>query len=447
MTKPIVPPIVRFAPSPTGYLHVGNIRTALVNYLFARKLGGEFQLRMDDTDRERSRPEYEAAIQEDLRWLGMEWTNYARQGDRMVSYNAARDRLIASGRLYPCYETQEELDIRRKMQVSRGAPPIYDRAALQLTGAQKADYAAKGLQPHYRFLLNDSVIAWDDLVRGPVRFEGNHMSDPVVIRADGIPLYTFCSVVDDGEFGVTHILRGEDHVSNTAVQTQIFQALDLPVPTFGHMALIRTPEGELSKRTGGGDIRSLRARGIEAMTINSLLAKLGTSDAIDVFPTMEALIASFDLAKFGRAAAMYDPAELDRLNARLVSQLPFSAVKDRLPGIDEAFWNAVRPNLATVEDAKQWWDILHNPHGSIAAGEADFLERAAASLPAGNWTEATWGEWTKAVSAATGRKGKDLFLPIRLALTGMEHGPEMRKILPLLGAERTLARLKGKQHA
>ncbi|MBM3617611.1 MAG: glutamate--tRNA ligase [Alphaproteobacteria bacterium] len=440
-------PIVRFAPSPTGYLHVGNIRTALVNYLFARKAGGEFQLRMDDTDKERSKPEYEAAIQEDLRWLGLEWKGYARQADRFAEYDKARDKLIASGRLYPCYETQEELDIKRKMQVSRGAPPLYDRAALQMSTEEKAALEAKGINPHYRFLLNDSVIEWDDLVRGKVRFEGNHMSDPVVIRADGIPLYTFCSVVDDGEFGVTHILRGEDHVSNTAVQTQIFEALGLRVPTFGHMALIRTAEGELSKRVGGGDIRSLRARGFEAMTINSLLAKLGTSDAIDIFPDMDALADSFDLKKFGRAAAQYDEAELERLNAKLVATLPFATVKDRLPEIDEAFWNAVRTNIAKVEDAKQWWDILHNPHGSIAKGQGEFLTAAADALPEGAWNDETWGAWTKAVSAATGKKGKELFLPIRLALTGLEHGPEMRKILPLLGREKALARLKGKQDA
>lgn len=439
--------IVRFAPSPTGYLHVGNIRTALVNYLFAQKAGGEFHLRMDDTDRERSKPEYEAAIQEDLRWLGMEWTEYARQGDRLVQYEAAKEKLIAFGRLYPCYETQEELDIKRKMLVSRGLPPIYDRAALQLTDAQKAAYEAEGRKPHYRFFLNDTVIAWDDLVRGPVKFEGNHMSDPVLVRADGIPLYTFCSVVDDGEFGVTHILRGEDHVSNTAVQAQIFEALGLAVPTFGHMALIRTSEGELSKRTGGGDIRSLRARGIEAMAINSLLAKLGTSDAVDIFPNMEALVASFDLSKFGRAAAQYDEAELERLNAKLVSLLPYDAVSSKLQGMDAAFWEAVRPNLQKVEDAQQWWDILHAPHGEVPAGQESFLAQAADALPEGAWTDETWSAWTKAVSGATGRKGKELFLPIRLALTGLEHGPEMRKILPLLGRERALARLKGKQHA
>lgn len=439
--------IVRFAPSPTGYLHVGNIRTALVNYLFAKQLGGEFHLRMDDTDAERSKQEYEDAIKEDLTWLGMGWDDYSRQRDRFDKYEEAKAKLIASGRLYPCWETQEELDVRRKMMASRGQPPIYDRAALKLTEDEKAALIAEGKQPHYRFLLEDTTIAWHDLIRGDVKFQGNHMSDPVLVREDGVPLYTFCSVVDDIEFGTTHILRGEDHVSNTAVQTQIFMALGGQIPTFGHMALLKTKEGELSKRKGGGDIRSLRAEGIEAMAINSLLAKIGTSDAIDIFPDMDALIASFDITKFGRSAANYDAEELKRLNAKLTNTLPWDAVKDKLPEADAEFWEAVRPNVATVAEAKQWLDILHKPQGEIAAEDAEFLATASTLLPAGEWTDATWQEWTKAVAEQTGRKGKGLFMPIRLALTGMAHGPELRALLPLLGRERTEQRLKGQVNA
>lgn len=439
--------IVRFAPSPTGYLHVGNIRTALVNYLFARKRGGEFHLRMDDTDAERSKPEYEAAIREDLSWLGMTWDDYSRQRDRFDRYEEAKERLIAAGRLYPCWETQEELDVRRKMMASRGQPPIYDRAALNLSDAEKRALLDSGRRPHYRFLLEDTTIRWNDLIRGEVKFQGNHMSDPVLVREDGVPLYTFCSVVDDIEFGTTHILRGEDHVSNTAVQTQIFHALGGKLPEFGHMALLKTKEGELSKRKGGGDIRSLRAEGIEPMAINSLLAKIGTSDAIEVFPDMEALIATFDITKFGRSAANYDAEELKRLNAKLTGMLPWDAVKDRLPQADAGFWEAVRPNVATVEEAQVWLDILHKPQGEIAPEEAEFLAAASALLPAGEWTDATWNEWTKAVSEKTGRKGKTLFMPIRLALTGMAHGPELRALLPLLGRERTEQRLKGQVNA
>lgn len=440
-------PIVRFAPSPTGYLHVGNIRTALVNYLFAKQQGGGFHLRMDDTDTGRSKPEYEDAIKEDLAWLGMEWDDYARQRDRFAAYEAAKEKLVVAGRLYPCWETQEELEVKRKMLISRGQPPIYDRAALQLSDAEKQAKIAAGEKPHWRFLLEDTVIRWHDLIRGEVKFEGNHMSDPVLVRADGVPLYTFCSVVDDIESGTTHILRGEDHVSNTAVQTQIFLALGGTVPGFGHMALLKTKEGELSKRKGGGDIRSLRAEGIEPMAINSLLAKIGTSDAIDIFPDMQALIASFDIGKFGRAQANYDPEELKRLNAKLTGMLAWDAVKDRLPEGDETFWLAVRPNVATVAEAQQWLDILRKPCGEIAAEDAEFLRAASALLPAGEWTDATWSEWTKAVSEQTGRKGKSLFMPIRMALTGMGHGPELRALLPLLGREKTEQRLKGQVHA
>ena len=439
--------IVRFAPSPTGYLHVGNIRTAVANWLFAKKQGGEFHLRLDDTDKERSKPEFEAGIREDLTWLGLTWSDESRQSERFAHYEKAKAQLIAAGRLYPCWETQEELDIKRKMQASRGVPPIYDRTALKLSDEEKAKLEAAGKKPHYRFLLEDKPVEWTDLIRGKVRFEGGHMSDPVLVREDGIPLYTFCSVVDDGEFHTTHILRGEDHVSNTAVQTQIFEALGLTVPTFGHMALIKTKEGELSKRIGGGDVRSLRAEGIEPMTVNSYLAKIGTSDAIDIFPTMDALMASFDLSKFGRAAAMYDRAELDRLNGKLVAQLPFAAVKDKLPQADESFWNAVRANISSVAEATEWWKVIHEPHGSVAPEEATFLAEASTLLPEGEWNETTWKSWTAVVSEKTGRKGKTLFMPIRMALTGMEHGPELSKLLPLLGRERVLKRLKGEVHA
>lgn len=440
-------PIVRFAPSPTGYLHVGNIRTAIANWLFAKSKGGEFHLRLDDTDKERSKPEFEAGIREDLTWLGLTWSDESRQSERFAQYDAVKEKLIAMGRLYPCWETQEELDVKRKMQASRGVPPIYDRTALKLSAEEKSALIASGKKPHYRFLLEDKPVEWVDLIRGKVRFEGGHMSDPVLVREDGVPLYTFCSVVDDGEFGTTHILRGEDHVSNTAVQTQIFEALGFTIPTFGHMALIKTKDGELSKRTGGGDVRSLRAEGIEPMTVNSYLAKIGTSDAIDIFPTMDALLASFDLSKFGRAAAMYDRAELDRLNGKLMAHVSFADVKDRLPQADEAFWNVVRANVTHVAEAQEWWKVIHEPHGSVAPEEATFLAEASTLLPDGNWDEGTWKIWTAAVAEKTGRKGKTLFMPIRLALTGMEHGPELSKLLPLLGRERTLQRLKGSVNA
>ncbi|HEU5048014.1 MAG TPA: glutamate--tRNA ligase [Rickettsiales bacterium] len=431
---------VRFAPSPTGYLHAGNIRTALVNYLFARAAGGRFMLRLDDTDTERSKAEYEAAIEEDLRWLGMQWDDFKKQSDRFTSYEQAKQKLIASGRLYPCYETAAELDMQRKLQAGRGQPPIYNRAALQLTPEQKAKYEAEGHKPHYRFLLEDKPIVWNDLVRGEVRFQGAHVSDPVLIREDGVPLYTLASVVDDGEMGITHILRGEDHVSNTAVQFQIFEALGFTPPQFGHLALLKTKEGELSKRVGGNDIRGLREAGIEPMTINSLLAKLGTSDPVEPFTDMKELIESFDIKKFGRAAANYDPQELERLNEKLLHKLPFSSVKERLSFADEPFWLSIRANLKTLAEAKSWWDIIHGEVNAPVV-DASYLQDALALLPPEPWDETAWGTWTKAISAKTGRKGKELFLPLRLALTGVEHGPEMKQLLPLIGYNKVAQRL------
>lgn len=429
---------VRIAPSPTGYLHVGNIRTALVNFLFARKTGGRFALRLDDTDQERSRPEYAAAIEEDMRWLGLAWDDFRKQSDHLADYHAAQQKLVASGRLYPCWETQEELDIRRKMQAGRGLPPIYDRAALKLTDAQKAEFAAQGRKPHYRFLLESKPIEWKDLVRGEVKYQGGHMSDPVLVREDGVPLYTLASVVDDGDTGVTHVIRGEDHVSNTAVQVQIFEALGYKVPKFAHLALLKTKEGELSKRTGGNDIRSLRAAGIEPMAVNSLLAKIGTSDAIEPFAQMEALVASFDFSKFSRAPAIYDSHELERLNEKLIAHLPYAEVKSRVK-VEEALWNAVRGNIHTLAEAEEWNGIVH---GEIAPAAKDgFTAEALRLLPPAPWNDTTWGEWTKALGAATGRKGKELFMPLRLALTGREQGPEMKALLPLMGREMVVKRL------
>lgn len=432
---------VRFAPSPTGYLHVGNIRTALVNYLFARKSGGLFLLRLDDTDTERSRPEYAAAIEEDMKWLGLTWDGFKKQSDRFMDYEAAREKLVMAGRLYPCYETAEELDMRRKMQAGRGLPPIYDRAALQLNDAQKKKYEEEGRKPHYRFLLEDKPIVWNDMIRDEVKFHGTHVSDPVLVRADGVPLYTLASVVDDGDMHITHIIRGEDHVSNTAVQMQIFEALGYTPPAFGHLALLKTKEGELSKRVGGNDIRGMRNAGIEPMAINSLLAKLGTSDPVEAFADLPALIAAFDIAKFGRATANYDVHELERLNEKLLHKLPFSAVQTKIPFADEAFWLSVRTNIKTLAETRQWWDILHGNITIPQTSDTHYLSEAAQILPKEPWDENIWGAWTKALSVQTGRKGKELFLPLRLALTGLEHGPEMKFLMPLIGYKKVAQRL------
>lgn len=441
---------VRFAPSPTGQLHVGNIRLALVNWLFARSQGGSFLLRLDDTDLERSTAEYAAGIERDLRWLGLEWDRFARQSDRLDRYAAAVERLKGAGRLYPCYETAEELSLKRKSLLGRGLPPIYDRAALRLTDTDRARLEAEGRTPHWRFLLEHEPVAWDDLVRGPQHFHGRDLSDPVLIREDGRTLYTLSSVVDDIELGITHVIRGEDHVANTAVQIQLWQALGGPVPGFAHLPLLTDATGAgLSKRLGSISVASLRDdQGIEPMAINSLLAKLGTSDAIEARMGLAELAAEFDMAKVARGAPKFDPEELARLNARVLHATPFEAVAGRLEalgfgGIDATFWEAVRPNLSRLADVAEWWHVARGPIEPVVE-DAEFASSAAALLPAEPWDDSTWSTWTGAVKSATGRKGKGLFMPLRLALTGRDHGPELKNLLPLIGRERAEARLAGR---
>lgn len=442
MTAPIK---VRFAPSPTGLLHVGNARLALVNWLFARHGGGAFLLRLDDTDAERSRTEYADAIEEDLRWLGLDWDEFARQSDRRKRYDTAAERLKAAGRLYPCYETPEELSLKRKRQQSQGRPPVYDRAALNLTDADRAKLEADGRRPHWRFQLAGEAVDWQDLARGPVHFEPGHMSDPVLIREDGHPLYTLSSVVDDGEIGVSHVIRGEDHVANTAVQAQLFRALGFDVPEFAHLPLLMGDDGKpLSKRLESLSLKVLREQGLEARALCAYLAHIGSSLATTGEETMEALVVGFDIAGFGRAAPRFDRSELDHLNARLLHHLSFDEVRDRLgiEGADEAFWQAVRPNLSKLADAADWWRILHGDVTPVIA-DVDFCNKAAALLPREPWDETTFKSWTEAVKTETGAKGKALFMPLRHALTGMDHGPELRVLLPMLGRARAFARLAG----
>jgi glutamyl-tRNA synthetase len=438
-------PVLRFAPSPTGRLHLGNLRTALINWLFARSQGGSLLLRIDDTDLERSTAANAVAIETDLTWLGLDWDRFARQSDRFDRYAAAAERLKAGGRLYPCFETPEELDLKRKLALARHLPPIYDRAALRLTPDEIAHRVAAGEQPVWRFKLEPGRVQWDDLVRGPVEFEARNMSDPVLVRGDGGPLYTLSSVVDDIELEVTHIIRGEDHVTNTAVQIQLFQVLGGTVPTFGHFSLIADAEGgKLSKRAGSLSLEELRGEGIEPMAVLSLLAKLGTSDPIEIRPDKPALVAEFDIGKFSRNRPKLDTDDLWHLNARLLHTLPFAAVVGRLPpGADEAFWLAVRGNITRIGEAESWLAVCRGPI-EPTIDETGFLEAAAALLPPEPLDETSWATWTGAVKAATGRKGKELFQPLRRALTGLDHGPELARLLPLIGRERVLARLSGR---
>jgi glutamyl-tRNA synthetase len=439
---------VRFAPSPTGRLHLGNARAAVINWLFARKHGGSFMLRMDDTDRERSRAEFARGIEVDLRWLGLSWDRFARQSERLDCYGVAAERLKAAGRLYPCFETQEELDLKRKLAHARGRPWVYDRAALEISPGEVARRVAAGERPYWRFKLDHRRLAWDDLIRGHVAYEGAHLSDPVLIRADGTPLYTLTSVVDDGEFEITHVVRGEDHVTNTAVQLDILGALGYAAPAFAHFSLIVGRGGEaLSKRFDSLSLAGLREEGIEPMAIASLLAKLGTSDPIEPRRRLDELAADFDFAKFGRAPPHFDVEELRGLNAKLLHLLPYEDVASRLPaGAGPAFWEAVRPNLETLADAAQWWQVCQGPLApatDVEPATADFLREAAALLPEEPFDAGTWDRWIERLKQATGRKGKALFLPLRRALTQRDHGPELRNLLPLIGRTRAVNRLKG----
>lgn len=450
--------VTRFAPSPTGRLHVGNIRTALHNWMLAKKLGGRFMLRVDDTDAERSREEYVEAIRADLAWLGMEPEGEERQSARLAHYEAAFEALKAAGRVYPAYETGQELDLKRKVLLGRGLPPIYDRAALKLTNADRAAKEAEGIQPHWRFKLDhDEPIEWVDLVRGPQKFDPAQLSDPVVRRADGSWLYMLPSAVDDIEMGVTHVLRGEDHVSNTAVQIQMFTALyaagfaaasaaAYQHPEFAHEALLMGKEGKLSKRLGSLGCDSFREKGIEPEALIALLARLGTSLPVEPIADRALLIETFDLSTFGRAPAKFDDAELDRVNTAIVHQMEFDAVQDRLPaGMDEAGWHAVRPNLSTVHEAVEWWRLVTGPIDQLSFSVEDraYLAEAAHIL---TWGDDPWHALTGALKESTGRKGKALFLPLRQALTGMDHGPDMAELLPLIGEAEARARLERAAH-
>jgi glutamyl-tRNA synthetase len=437
--------VTRFAPSPTGTLHVGNIRTALHNWLLARKDGGTFLLRIDDTDAERSREEYVEAIRADLAWLGMVPDGEERQSARTAIYEREFAGLVEAGRVYRCYETAQELELKRKVLLGRGLPPIYDRAALALTEADHAAKAAAGERPHWRFMLDrETPIEWVDGIRGPQQFDPASMSDPVVRRADGSWLYMLPSVIDDVAMGVTQVLRGEDHVSNTAAQVQMFTALGASPPAFAHEALLVGSEGKLSKRLGSLGVAAFRDEGIEPEALVALLARLGTSQPVEPIVDRGELVASFDLGTFGRAPARFDEAELHRLNAQIVHQLPFDRVAHLLPsGMSETAWAAIRPNLAHIAEAADWWQVVTGPVAAPQLADEDgaFVREAGGVLAGLDWGEGVWAGLTSALKERTGRKGKALFLPLRLALTGREHGPDMAALLPLIGREAALQRL------
>lgn len=451
---------VRFAPSPTGRIHIGNVRTAVLNYLLARKLGGSFMLRLDDTDLERSTEAFAEGIRRDLSWLGLNWDREERQSARFPRYREVAEALKAAGRLYPCYETEDELDRKRKRQLGRGLPPIYDRAALKLTAEERARFEAEGRTPHWRFLLANrgpsggleplpTIVSWNDQIRGDQTVDIGSLSDPVLVRQDGTPLYTFTSVVDDVDFAITHIVRGEDHVTNTGVQIAIFEALGAEPPIFAHHSLLIGADGNaLSKRLGTLSVETFREDGLEAMAVLSHAALVGTSDAIEAHRTIDELAALFDLSKISTAPGRFDVEDLKGLNAKLLHRLPFEDVAARLQstgiGGGEAFWQAVRGNITLLGDVRTWWDVVSGEIEPVL--EAPELTSAAAELlPPEPWSAETWGQLTQATSKATGAKGRGLFHPLRLALTGRDQGPELKALLPFIGRARALARLKGQR--
>lgn len=442
-------PVLRFAPSPTGLLHVGNARTALYNALYARREGGTFILRYDDTDLARSTSEFADAIAEDIAWLGIPPDRIEHQSQRLDRYDAAVERLKAVGRLYPAYETEEELEAKRLSRRRRNLPPLYDRAALALPDADRSRLEAEGRRPHWRFKLDGRHVVWDDMVRGRATVDTSALSDPVLIREDGSYLYTLTSVVDDIEMGVTHVVRGEDHVTNTGVQIEIIEALGGVPPTFAHHNLLTLPSGEgLSKRLGHLSLRALREAGQEALAVASLAVLTGTSLAVEPVADLDALAARIDFGKISRAPARFDPDELTALTAATLHHLPYAAVADRLAelgiGGGEAFWLAVRGNLATLKDAVKWWRVVEGPLAPVVEpGDAEFLGLAAGLLPDEPWDNEVYPRWIAAVKPAAGRSGRALFHPLRLALTGQESGPELKALLLLIGREKAAARLQG----
>ena len=436
---------VRFAPSPTGYLHIGNFRTALVNFLFARKEKGHFMLRIDDTDHERSTLEFEKAIIEDLSWMNLNWDSLEKQSTRLKRYDEVLETLLDKKRAYACYETADELSLKRKVQLSSGKPPVYDRSSLRLSDSEIADLKSKGKKPHYRFLLDHSEVSWNDLVKGQGKYHMSSLSDPVILREDGRVIYTLASVVDDIDFEITHILRGEDHMTNSAAQIQLFEALGSIAPNLGHLSLLTDISGAgLSKRLGSLSLKDLRNEGIHPMAISSLLSKVGTSDPVEIKKEIETIILYFDINKFGKSKSKFDKNELSILNSKIYQLIDFEEINEDLNkmniSITKEFWNLIRGNIALLKNVKDWWDICFGTIDTIIENQ-DFLDLALEVLPIDQFNETTWSTWTKKISQETGKKGKELYMPLRLCLTGQNKGPEMADLILMMGRDKVIKRL------
>ena len=436
---------VRFAPSPTGFLHIGNFRTALVNFLFARKENGHFMLRIDDTDHERSSLEFEKAIIEDLSWMNFKWDSLEKQSTRLKRYDKALETLLDKKRAYACYETAEELSLKRKAQLSSGKPPVYDRSSLKLSDSDVADLKSKGKKPHYRFLLDHSEVTWNDLIKGGSKYHMSSLSDPVILREDGRVIYTLASVVDDIDFDITHILRGEDHMTNSAAQIQLFEALGSAAPNLGHLSLLTDISGSgLSKRLGSLSLKELRNEGIHPMAISSLLSKVGTSDPVEIKKEIKTIILDFDINKFGKSKSKFDKNELSILNSKIYQLTDFEEINEDLNkmniSITKEFWNLIRGNIALLKNVKDWWNICFGKIHSIIENQ-DFLDTALDVLPIDQFNEKTWSTWTKKLSQVTGKKGKELYMPLRLCLTGQNKGPEMADLILMMGRDKVIKRL------
>ena len=445
---------VRFAPSPTGFLHVGNIRASIINYLYAKKTGGKFFLRLDDTDSQRVRDEYRDMIFTDMKWLGLNYDEVFKQSDRLSRYEEAKNKLLANNRLYECFETAEELNLQRKAQSASGIAPVYNRTSLKLTKEQKAELRKSGLKPHYRFLLNDKPTSWDDKIKGKITYDGRHFSDPILIREEdengfGVPTYTFCSVVDDIDYGITDIIRGEDHITNTAIQIQIFEALGAKAPDFAHLALVKASEGKISKREGGFDVKTLRQDGYEPMAIVNLLAQIGTSESLKIYQNFEQLISDFSFDKFSKSVMNYDITELTNINQKLLQIMSFEHVSARFKeinikyNISEKLWEICKHNINFIYEIQDWCKIFYEEFRyKNAPQDLELLHKAVECLPQDTSQENSWQIWLEEIKKNSTRKGKELFMPIRLALTGKEHGPELKYIINYLSRNEIIARLK-----
>jgi len=436
----------RFAPSPTGLLHLGNIRTALINWLFARTNNGKFILRIDDTDTERSKEEYVSKIKYDLEWLGIDYDETFNQSSRFDIYQQRFEFLRDQGRIYPCYETPEELERKRKLQLAAGGKQVYDRSALKLTDQEKKDFESDGRKPHWRFLMKSESIKWNDILKGEIEIDLTSLSDPVIFREDGVPLYTFSSAVDDIDFNITNVIRGDDHTSNTAVQIELINALDKNKLVFAHHALLKASSGDkLSKRDNVISIESFRDLNIEPLAILSLLATIGTSNSIELKDSIEQIVKEFKIETISTSPGRIETDLLNALNKKLIQSYEFNRIEDRLLKVDEKiddkFWRAIRGNLNTVEEIKQWTDIVYDSK-VIEPEDKEFIKIAIDLMPKEPWDDDTWDKWTSAIKEKTNRKGKELFLPLREAFTGVSQGPEMKKLIQLIGRSKIIERVK-----